>query len=236
MKNEILFYTVVFLSNIIQAITGFAGTMLAMPASMMLIGVEQAKVILNAMGFLSCLWIAIRNFSQINRKEFVKITGFMFVGMFVGMEIFKIAPLAFLLTGYAVFIILIALKKLFIKKEFQIPSQMMIVVLFAAGIIHGMFISGGSLLVIYAVIALKDKAEFRATLSAVWVLLNGSLMVTQIQGGVFTADVIRMTVFCVVPLAIAIFVGNKIYHRINQKAFLNMTYILLLLSGILLIV
>lgn len=236
MQNKILFYVVVFLSNIIQAITGFAGTMLAMPASMMLIGVEQAKVILNVMGLLSCFWIAMRNFSQINRKEFVKITGFMFIGMFVGMAIFQVAPLEFLLTGYAVFIILIALKKLLIKKEFTVPKQMMIFVLFAAGIVHGMFVSGGALLVIYAVMALKDKTEFRATLSAVWVLLNGSLMVTQIQNGAFTSDVIRMTVICIVPLTLAIFVGNKLYQHINQKVFLNMTYILLLLSGILLIV
>lgn len=236
MINEILFYIVVFVSNIINTITGFAGTMLAMPASMMLIGINEAKVVLNAMAFLSCLWITIRNIRYINKKELAKITAFMFVGMVGGMILFKIAPLDFLLKGYAVFIILIALKKLFIKKEINVPQQLMIFVLLLAGVIHGMFVSGGALLVVYAVSALKEKSEFRATLSPVWVLLNGYLMITHIVGGSFTPHVVRMTAICIIPLVVSVWLGNKLHHKINQSVFLKMTYILLLLSGILLIV
>lgn len=39
-------------------------------------------------------------------------------------------------------------------------------------IIHGMFVSGGALLVIYATQVLKEKEEFRATVAPVWVVLN----------------------------------------------------------------
>lgn len=45
MNNRILFLVVVLLSNIIQAFTGFAGTMLAMPASMLLLGMEKASAV-----------------------------------------------------------------------------------------------------------------------------------------------------------------------------------------------
>lgn len=49
----IIFFLVLFGANVIQAITGFAGTLLAMPVSMQLIGVLEAKVILNIMAFVS---------------------------------------------------------------------------------------------------------------------------------------------------------------------------------------
>ena len=48
----------------------------------------------------------------------------------------------------------------------------MLFVIFAAGIIHGMFVSGGALLVIYAAGALKDKEEFRATIALIWLTIG----------------------------------------------------------------
>ena len=45
MLNEILFLVVIFLSNIIQCITGFAGTVLAMPFSVMLTKLRLEEII-----------------------------------------------------------------------------------------------------------------------------------------------------------------------------------------------
>lgn len=50
--KDIIFLIVLFIANVIQAITGFAGTVLAMPASMFLLGVDNAKVVLNVMKYL----------------------------------------------------------------------------------------------------------------------------------------------------------------------------------------
>ena len=50
--KDILFLIVLFVSNVIQAITGFAGTVLAMPPSAYLLGLAHAKVVLNAMALL----------------------------------------------------------------------------------------------------------------------------------------------------------------------------------------
>ena len=44
--REILFFLILFGANLIQAITGFAGTLLAMPPSMQLLGVDEAKSVL----------------------------------------------------------------------------------------------------------------------------------------------------------------------------------------------
>ena len=51
--KELLFLLVLFVSNVIQAITGFAGTVLAMPPSVYLLGLDHAKVVLNVMAWLS---------------------------------------------------------------------------------------------------------------------------------------------------------------------------------------
>ncbi len=51
--NQVLFLLVILLANIIQGITGFAGTILAMPPSLMLVGYAVAKPVLNVLGLLS---------------------------------------------------------------------------------------------------------------------------------------------------------------------------------------
>ena len=67
--KELLFLLVLFVSNVIQAITGFAGAVLAMPPSVYLLGLDHAKVILNAMAWLSGLMIAVTGYRHINWKE-----------------------------------------------------------------------------------------------------------------------------------------------------------------------
>lgn len=231
MRN-ILFLIILFTANVIQAITGFAGTLLAMPLSMMLIGVHEAKVILNIMAVLSCLILASKSRKHIQPKILLNIIAWMAVGMVFGIWIFEHLSLNILLPFYAIMIILIALKKLLIKNEIKMSKWMLNGVLLAAGIIHGMFVAGGALLVVYASTVLKNKENFLATVAAVWVVLNTGLMISDFVQGYMTPGVIKMAGISILPLLLAIYVGNKIHERIDQKVFMKITYALLLASGI----
>lgn len=235
--KELLFLLVLFVSNVIQAITGFAGTVLAMPPSVYLLGLDHAKVVLNVMAWLSGLMIAVTGYRHINWKELLKMSAVMLVGMFAGIQICRIVKSEnILLTIYGIIIVVVALKNLCIHTEKKLPDFILWIVLILAGIIHGMFVSGGALLVIYATQVLKEKEEFRATVAPVWVVLNFFLMVTQFRSGlVGTAD-IRLICISILPLLIATWLGKKLVCKVSQKVFLNLTYILLLISGVSLIV
>ena len=108
--RTMIFFLVLFAANVIQAITGFAGTLLAMPVSIQLIGVSEAKVILNIMAFVSCLWIAVENRRYIQYKILGKIILWMGSGMIIGIWIFDKVSLDFLLPCYGIFILLFAWK------------------------------------------------------------------------------------------------------------------------------
>jgi uncharacterized membrane protein YfcA len=165
--KDIIFLIVLFIANVIQAITGFAGTVLAMLPSMFLLGVDNAKVVLNVMALLSGLLIAISGYKRINKKELLKICVFMLIGMAVGILLCKVISSNSLLIIYGIIIIVIAGKNLLFHKEHKLPQAFLIAILIIAGIIHGMFVSGGALLVVYATQVLKDKEEFRATVAPV---------------------------------------------------------------------
>ena len=182
--QEIVFYLIIFFTHIIQAVVGVGGTMLAMPPSILLVGADTAKVVLNLLALLMCAWIAVRHLSLINKKELLKIVVGMLIGMQAGMWIYARFPLDILMKVYGAVIILIALKNLFFQREGETyPKPVLLAILLIAGIIHGMFVSGGALLVIYMASVIEEKGEFRATISAVWTVLDGYLLVTQVLSG-----------------------------------------------------
>lgn len=233
--QEMIFLLVVLLANTVEAMTGFAGTLLAMPTSMMLIGVDEAKTVLNAISLICCTWITIKHYKKIKKEEFKKITFFMLIGLLVGVGLFDILSVDYLMKFYAFIVIAVALKNLFLKRTFSINKTVMIWILIVAGIIHGMFLSGGSLLIIYAASVLKDKSEFRATIAPVWVVLDSFMFVNQVRLGFVNNYTITLILLSLIPLVLAIIIGNKLHEKINQKSFLLMTYFLLLISGVSLI-
>lgn len=234
--TNIIFLFVLFLANAIQAITGFAGTVLAMPPSILLIGMDEAKVVLNAMAWISGLFIAVQNYRYINFKELLKMIILMFVGMIMGMKLYILFPVSQLLIFYGFLVIAIGVKNLMIQKKFNLNQGILIGVLLVAGMIHGMFVSGGALLVIYATSVLKDKNEFRATIAPIWVVLNTVMMIDYVYHDRVTSYSLYLIGMSILPLFLAIWIGNKLQKKVSQKTFLNLTYILLILSGLSIII
>lgn len=234
--REIIFMLVLFGANVIQGITGFAGTLLAMPPSMLLIGPDKAKAILNILAVLSSCMIVLYSFRYVNTRELMKIILGMLVGMVGGIYLYTLCPLNFLLPVYGGFIVLIGMKNLCFKPIASFSKGRSYAILIGAGVVHGMFVSGGALLVMYAAATFKDKNVFRATIASVWFILNIVLMGKDYMNGLYDQQVIFLTLASVIPLLAATYMGAVIHDRINQGLFMKLSYILLVLSGVLLFI
>src|SRR5699024_12738657 len=96
----------------------------------------------------------------------------MLTGMGIGILLYEKLSVDYLLNIYAIFITIIALKNLLGKKVIKkAPIFIYVSILILAGILHGMFLSGGSLLVIYAIMALTNNNEFTASITASRIVL-----------------------------------------------------------------
>ena len=261
-----LFLLVIIFANIMQTITGFAGTVLAMPFSIILVGSELSRTVLNILGIAASLGVVILNRKAINWKEVLKICAIMLVGMVAGYLIISYANISkqilyFILAGFVLLFTVIGCYTTFIKKEKkeevdetqlldnQDQARIMkepiykvnlwYALLVVAGVVHGMYVCGGPLLIIYATKKLKDKDEFRSTLSMVWVVLNIVNLVRDILFGNFVTGDPKMT-FIVLAMALgvltaAVAIGNLIAKRLNRKTFMIITYVLMAISAISLI-
>lgn len=234
--EKALFLAAFFFAYTVQAITGFAGNIFAMPVGTTLLGLESTVSILNAMGFFACGLLTALNIKSVNWRELGKILGVMIVFMVLGIWLDTLVPLHILLKIYGVIIVIIGIKNLAVPQQKLMPEWALWIILALAGLIQGMFVSGGALLVIYAVQKLRDQQQFRITLSAVWTVLNLIYAGIAFQQGHFTGDVVQIIVFCVPLAVLATFLGSKLQKKISQERFLKLTYVLLLCVGVILLV
>ncbi len=234
--EKALFLAAFLFAYTVQAITGFAGNIFAMPVGTTLLGLSPTVSILNAMGFFACGLLAVLNIKHVNWREFGKIIAVMIVFMFVGIWLDTLVPLHILLKIYGVVVIFVGAKNLLFTKQKFLPEWMMWIVLALAGLMQGMFVSGGAFLVIYAVQKLRDQQEFRITLSLIWAVLNFIYACIAFQQGHFTGDVVQIIVMCI-PLAIcATILGSKLQKKISREKFLKLTYVMLLFVGVILLI
>ncbi|MEF9876768.1 MAG: sulfite exporter TauE/SafE family protein [Gordonibacter sp.] len=234
--EKVLFLGAFFFAYTVQAITGFAGNIFAMPVGTTLLGLNSTVSILNAMGFFACGLLALMNIKHVNWRELGKILAVMVVFMMVGIWLDTIMPLHILLKIYGAVIVVIGAKNLLFKRQKFLPEWALWVILALAGIIQGMFVSGGALLVIYAVQKLRDQQEFRITLSMTWTVLNFIYACIAFQQGHFTGDVLQIILMCIPLAVIATVLGSKLQKMISRERFLKLVYVMLLLIGIVLVV
>ena len=233
--SQVLFCATFLFAYTVQAIAGFAGKVFVMPVGVHLFGMGFSVSVLNALGFFSCGMLALMNIRSVDWREFGRIIGVMVVFLFVGMWLNSVIPLPVLMKIFGAVVVAIGLKFLLRPHQKFMPSWVLFLVLALAGLIQGMFVSGGPFLVVYAMQRIKDKDAFRSTLSLVWAVLNFLYAALAFSQGHFTGDVWLMIAVCIPLSLMATFLGNRISKRISRDAFMKLTYVMLVAVGVLLV-
>lgn len=229
--KEILFILIQVIANTIQTITGFAGGPIAMPPSMALVGVGNAKAAITMILWLVTIIVTVQNLKYINPKKLGIMLFFMLLGMIPGIWLFDRLPTKILMIVYGLIVVAIGVDKLLRKNSKDLKTPYSYIALLMSGVMQGMFTSGGPFLALYATTAMKDKKEFRATVSSIWAVLNIYLMWNMFRQGMYTGYVMKLAGMSILPVFAAIWIGNKISHKIKQETFLKLVYVLLIVSG-----
>jgi uncharacterized protein len=220
--SEILFYIVIFLANIIQGITGFAGTILAMPFSIHLVGYSVAKPVLNVLGIIAGIYVVVGGYKNVNIRELKHVTCYMGIGIIVGILVkhFFTGHERLMYAALGIFVIGIGARGLIAfgkyawengfgimdksprkskgsteEREHYIEKGMTAsarALLLFSGVVHGIFVSGGPLIITYLSNHTKSKEEFRRTVSAIWIILNSMILVSDIMAGYYTMNTMEM--------------------------------------------
>lgn len=231
-----LFLFILMYGVFVQSLLGFGGTLLSMPLGIMVMGMTLTKPVLTIVAWITGIVVVIAEYKHINRKELLKMVAVMLVGVLLGLWVSGKLQLKFLLILYALIVIAVGVKKLFFPAKGQPAEWLQNTSLGIAGLMQGLFVSGGSFLAVYSVAKLPDKQEFRATVNAVWAIVDTVMVITYCFDGTMTREVVTMSGISVLPTLFAIWLGGVLSKKVNQKTFLKLIYILLIVSGAVLLI
>jgi len=111
------------------------------------------------------------------------------------------------------------------------PRPVLSGLLFAGGIIHGAFASGGATVVVYASRTFAEKESFRATLTAFWAILNTALLALMAGRAPVSPDAGPLLLIAL-PLVIAgNLIGQRLARRLSRERFRTLVDVLLVIAG-----
>jgi uncharacterized protein len=229
----------VFFSNTVESAAGFGATLLALTFGAQFFSIEDLIPILVPLNLLLSLVITLKNQREINAQLlFKRILPLAALGLPMGMILFHSLSGNLLKPLFASIISLLALFELiriffFSEKESR-PLHPVLggLFLFFGGVMQGLYASGGPFIVYYASRTFKDKAQFRTTLSALWLILNFFLCSSLIFSRQLTPYTLQFSAYLLPFVLAGLMLGLQVNRWVSEKQFRKIVYFLLLFAGL----
>jgi len=237
-SNLIWLAVIVLISYSTQAMSGFGSTILALTLGVHMYPMGVLLPVLVALDLLVNLYIVARHHQHINPSLLYRtIFPAMGIGLLAGLMAFYFIQGPVLETIFGFLVIGLSIRELYrLFRGKEVPgvrsNLKLAAIITAAGFIHGIYASGGPLL-IYAVGKLNlPKSVFRSTLGAVWLLFSIILSAFYLFSGKLTEDSLNLTLILIPVIVIGIIAGEWLHHRIDEYRFKIFVFAVLLFAGL----
>lgn len=226
---------IVFFAFFTQAATGFGALVISMTLGALMYPVDVLLSWFVPLVVLLSVYLLARHHNHIDWPLFLRrILPGMGLGMLVGQSLFyslNVAALKYLLGALVVFL---AGRELLRSQTVQRNIPLLPWTL-AAGVVHGIFATGGPLLVYGLNGQNIDKSVFRSTLTLVWGALAAGLVVSYIVSGLLTVEALPRIGMLAAILPLSILAGEWAHRYINEELFKRVINVLLVFCGVVLL-
>ncbi|WP_199736783.1 MULTISPECIES: sulfite exporter TauE/SafE family protein [unclassified Flavobacterium] len=236
MDNTLLLLTIgIFTGFFIQTMIGFGGALIALPFLLLVMPLSEAVSYLSIFYLVSSPIYVYKEWEHIDKSLLKKIAFSSFFGVLTGIVVLVYGKPLILKQALGVFIILFVLNSLRVKKKVVILKKTKHFLGFLGGFFSGLFSTGGPLYVIIVQNETNDIKTFRATMFGTLGLVTLMRMPVLVLGGVITMNQIYNSLYVVPFLILALFLGKKVYLKLNEALIKRIILGLLFLSGVLLV-
>ena len=226
----------IFLGFFIQTVIGFAGALVALPILLFVVGLSDAIAYISLFYFLSSIYLVKKEWINIDKKLIIKVAISSTIGIAVGIWVLNFGRALILKKLLGVFLLVYVIYSLYDVKKFKTSSLLEYTFGFLGGFFSGLFSTGGPLFVILVKNATLDMKTFRATMFGVLGLVS-IIRVPMISiGGILHWHHLYYSLFILPFFFIAIFLGKKMYSKINESVLRKSVLAVLFFSGVILLI
>lgn len=228
---------IVFLAYATQAMIGFGANIIALTLGAHLLELETLLPVVVALNLPLSGWLVYKDHAAVDWPLLLRrIFPIMGAGFFGGVALSYLLHGSALALGFGIVVVALAGWELILLLRKPSPNQALGPAPFAAfvglaGIVQGLYASGGPFLAYAAARLQLSRQAFRATLLVVWLVLNSLLTVNFAWDGRFNPTV-GWWIAGLVPVVFAgLVLGDYAHDRVPERAFRICLYLALLLSG-----
>ena len=219
----------------VEAAAGFGSTLVAVGIGAQFVPVERLLAALLPVNVLLSAWIVLRErrhvaMGPLTRRLLPLLGAGMLLGRWAGHALGGEA-LKLLFATFVVLLSMAELKRLASGMATAPSALSARLLLLGGGLIHGLFACGGPLVVYVLGREIDDKRVFRATLSALWLVLNLVFIGGLIFSGTMQRDVLRDASLMMIAMVLGAVAGEWLHHRVPERRFRQGVYALLVVAG-----
>jgi hypothetical protein len=161
----------------------------------------------------------------------------MAAGTAVGLWIYRLGTPGGLLLPFALFVTALAAVELVRLRRAAAPARPLarpfeVGLLALGGVVHGLYGSGGPMVVYCASRLLPDRSAFRSTLSLLWLGLNLALAVQFFTLGQLGGHSLRLSGYLGASLLLGLALGEWAHGRLGERLFRLAMYVVLGVAGL----
>ena len=226
----------------VETTLGFGATLITVAIGSFFVDLRVLLPAIAPLNLVLSIYIAARYHAQIDRRVlFGKLVPFMMLGLPLGLALLVVLDASLLKRLFGAFLIAVSARELVQMRRASVDAAPMgrvpeAALLIVGGAVHGAFMTGGPMAVYVASRVLDDKGRYRATLSALWAILNAMLLVSYAIDDRFGPSERGLSVALLPSIALGMIAGELAFRRVPAAAFRTMVFVMLLASGLALVV
>jgi uncharacterized membrane protein YfcA len=228
---------IVLLAFVTEAALGFGATVVAVTLGAQLMPLDRLLPAFVPINMVLSTALALRGRRFIAwRVLATRIAPAVAIGLACGLAVFRLQTVALLQLAFALFVVALAFVELVRVRAPEdtrpVARPMAAGLLAVGGFVHGLFGTGGPMIVYVMRRFVVDKSAFRATLAMSWLVLNVALIVNYATLGLLGATSLALSAPLLVVAVLALGIGEWIHRRVEARTFQAAVCAVLLLGGV----
>jgi hypothetical protein len=206
-----------------------------MPLLALVLGMQIATPLVAFGASTIALTILLGEWRSVDIKAAWRLILSSLVGIPIGLFFLKTAPESVIKGGLGVLLIAFGLLNLINPKLPTFRNEKLAYVFgLVAGVLGGAYNTNGPPVVVYGTLRRWSPDSFRSTLQAYFLPTGGTILISHGLAGLWTPDVLRLYVYALPFIMLAIYLGGRVNKVISSGRFNRIIYISLVVMGALL--
>ena len=238
MTDIVVVLFVVLSAYFIRGITGFGSGLIAVPLLALSHPLQFVVPLVLALDFTASFVLGGANTGKADWKELKVLLPFGLIGACIGAFALLKLPANPVLITLGAFTMFFGFRNIFgVSSDSRISNAWALPAGLVGGGAGALFGTSGPPYIIYLTHRLKDKSQVRATFSWLFVIDGGFRLGLFLMAGLLLETKLQVAyALSLIPMAMGLYVGNKVHLDMTSEAMLKVVGALLVISGAMLFV